>query len=111
VTTMPQAVIDRVTLIVSDLDRTEDDYVRTFGCTVEHRAHIEPALTGVPAMTSWRLTPRCGSAHSRDCRRARPPRHTPLADHDFMVLYGGVRAALVTGPDDHRFLVEEPAAT
>ena len=40
-------VIDRVTLIVSDLDRAEDDYVATFGCTVDHRADIEPALTGV----------------------------------------------------------------
>ena len=40
-------VIDRVTLIVSDLDRAEDDYVATFGCTVDHRASIEPALTGV----------------------------------------------------------------
>jgi len=40
-------VIDRVTLIVSDLDRAEDDYVTTFGCTVDHRASIEPALTGV----------------------------------------------------------------
>jgi catechol 2,3-dioxygenase-like lactoylglutathione lyase family enzyme len=40
-------VIDRVTLIVSDLDRAEDDYVATFGCTVERRADIEPALTGV----------------------------------------------------------------
>jgi catechol 2,3-dioxygenase-like lactoylglutathione lyase family enzyme len=40
-------VIDRVTLIVSDLDHAEDDYVTTFGCTVDHRADIEPALTGV----------------------------------------------------------------
>jgi len=46
-TTTPDAVIDRVTLIVSDLDRAEDDYVATFGCTVECRADIEPALTGV----------------------------------------------------------------
>src|SRR5215472_15755513 len=46
-TTTPDAVIDRVTLIVSDLNRAEDDYVTTFGCTVEHRADIEPALTGV----------------------------------------------------------------
>jgi len=45
-TTSPGVVIDRVTLIVSDLDRAEDDYVTTFGCTVEHRADIEPALTG-----------------------------------------------------------------
>jgi catechol 2,3-dioxygenase-like lactoylglutathione lyase family enzyme len=44
---MHQAVIDRVTLVVSDLDGAEDDYVTTFGCTVEHRADIEPALTGV----------------------------------------------------------------
>jgi catechol 2,3-dioxygenase-like lactoylglutathione lyase family enzyme len=40
-------VIDRVTLIVSDLDRVEDDYVRTFGCTVERRDDIEPPLTRV----------------------------------------------------------------
>jgi catechol 2,3-dioxygenase-like lactoylglutathione lyase family enzyme len=47
VTTAPDVVIDRITLIVSDLDRAEDDYVGTFGCSVEHRADIEPALTGV----------------------------------------------------------------
>src|SRR5580693_10808413 len=46
-TTRPDAVIDRITLIVSDLDRAEEDYVRTFGCRVEHRADIEPALTSV----------------------------------------------------------------
>ncbi len=46
-TTGQEAVIDRVTLIVSDLDRAEEDYVRTFGCSVEHRADIEPALTRV----------------------------------------------------------------
>jgi len=40
-------VIDRITLIVSDLERAELDYVRTFGCRVERRAGIEPALTGV----------------------------------------------------------------
>ena len=40
-------VIDRITLIVSDLDRAEDDYVRTFGCSVEQRADIEPALIRV----------------------------------------------------------------
>ena len=43
----PDAVIDRVTLIVSDLDRAEDDYVRTFACSVEQRGDIDPALTGV----------------------------------------------------------------
>ena len=46
-TTGPDAVIDRVTLIVSDLDRAEDDYVRTFACSVEQRGDIDPALTGV----------------------------------------------------------------
>jgi len=43
----PPTVIDRVTLIVSDLDRAEEDYVRTFGCSVEQRSDIEPSLTGV----------------------------------------------------------------
>ena len=46
-TTAPDVVIDRIILIVSDLDRAEDDYVGTFGCTVEHRADIEPSLTRV----------------------------------------------------------------
>jgi catechol 2,3-dioxygenase-like lactoylglutathione lyase family enzyme len=40
-------VIDRITLVVSDLDDAESNYVRTFGCSVESRADIEPALTGV----------------------------------------------------------------
>jgi catechol 2,3-dioxygenase-like lactoylglutathione lyase family enzyme len=43
----PAAVIDRITLIVSDLDRAEEDYVRTFGCGVEQRDDIDPALTRV----------------------------------------------------------------
>ena len=43
----PQTVIDRITLIVSDLDRAEEDYVTTFGCCVEQRGDIEPSLTGV----------------------------------------------------------------
>jgi catechol 2,3-dioxygenase-like lactoylglutathione lyase family enzyme len=41
------AVIDRITLIVSDLDRSEEDYVKTFGCTVERRDDIEPSVTSV----------------------------------------------------------------
>jgi catechol 2,3-dioxygenase-like lactoylglutathione lyase family enzyme len=41
------AVIDRVTLIVSDLDRSEIDYVETFGCSVEQRGDIERSLTRV----------------------------------------------------------------
>jgi hypothetical protein len=32
---------------------------------------------------------------------------TALAGDDLMVLRGGVRAALICGPDGHRFLVEE----
>ena len=40
-------MIDRITLIVSDLDRAEEDYVRTFGCSVEHRTDIDPALVRV----------------------------------------------------------------
>ena len=35
---------------------------------------------------------------------------TPLTDDDLMILHGGIRAALVSGPDGHRFLVEEQAA-
>jgi catechol 2,3-dioxygenase-like lactoylglutathione lyase family enzyme len=46
-TTRPDAVIDRIALIVSDLDRVEENYVGTFGCRVEHRADIEPSLTRV----------------------------------------------------------------
>ena len=34
-TTRPDVVIDRITLVVSDLDEAEDDYVKTFGCSVE----------------------------------------------------------------------------
>jgi catechol 2,3-dioxygenase-like lactoylglutathione lyase family enzyme len=41
------AVIDRVTLIVSDLDRAEADYVGTFGASVSRRDDIEPSLTRV----------------------------------------------------------------
>ena len=37
-------------------------------------------------------------------------RGMPLADHDLMILQGGICAALVPGPDGHRFLVEERAA-
>ena len=46
-TARPHAVIDRVTLIVSDLDQAEDDYVVTCGCIVEQRGDIDPALTRV----------------------------------------------------------------
>jgi catechol 2,3-dioxygenase-like lactoylglutathione lyase family enzyme len=46
-TTAQAMLIDRVTLVVSDADRAEADYVRTFGCSVEQRGDIEPALTRV----------------------------------------------------------------
>jgi catechol 2,3-dioxygenase-like lactoylglutathione lyase family enzyme len=47
VTAGPVTVIDRVTLVVSDLDRAEDDYAGTFGAAVEQRADIEPSVTRV----------------------------------------------------------------
>jgi len=59
-----QAVrIDRITLIVSDLDRAEDDYVTTFGCRVEQRDAIEHSLTsvlGVPEASGRRTLLRLG---------------------------------------------------
>jgi catechol 2,3-dioxygenase-like lactoylglutathione lyase family enzyme len=59
-----QAVrIDRVTLIVSDLDRAEHDYVSAFGCGVERRGAIEHSLTSVlaiPAASGRRSVLRLG---------------------------------------------------
>jgi len=46
-TTGQEPAIDRITLIVSDLDRAEDDYVRTFGCSAEQRGDVDPSLTRV----------------------------------------------------------------
>lgn len=46
-TGMRPMMIDRITLIVSDLDQAEEDYVTTFGCFAEHRDDIEDALTSV----------------------------------------------------------------
>ncbi len=43
--TTPKVAIDRIALVVSDLDRAVDDYVNTLGCSVEHYDDIEPALT------------------------------------------------------------------
>ena len=49
---------------------------------------------------------------SLDAVAAALARHgTPVADHDFMILRGGMRAVLVAGPDGHRFLVEERSPT
>jgi len=39
--------IDRITLVVSDLDGAEHDYIKSFGCSVDQRDDIEPSLTGV----------------------------------------------------------------
>jgi len=63
VTGMQAVRIDRVTLIVSDLDRAEDDYVTTFGCGVERRDAIENSLTsvlGIPEATGRRALLRLG---------------------------------------------------
>ena len=184
-TTRPGTAIDRVTLIVTDLDRAEDDYVRTFGCRVEQRGDIDPALTRVlcirqargrrsllrlgrerielleftdsagrpcpPRSTSTDLhvsvsplgrdlpAPRLELLHYHVGTRRRIPTGTasndivathcavgvasldatgaalvrsgtPLVGDDVMVLRGGIRAALVPGPDGHRFLAEEQAA-
>lgn len=54
---MPAARIDRISLVVSDLDRAEQDYVTTFGCVVERREPIEDSLTsvlGIPEATGRR---------------------------------------------------------
>jgi catechol 2,3-dioxygenase-like lactoylglutathione lyase family enzyme len=62
-TASQQAEIDRVTLIVSDLDRAEDDYVTTFGCGVERRDAIEHSLTsvlGIPQASGRRSWLRLG---------------------------------------------------
>ena len=37
-------------------------------------------------------------------------RRGTTSDRDLMILHGGIRAALVAGPDGHRFLVEERTA-
>jgi catechol 2,3-dioxygenase-like lactoylglutathione lyase family enzyme len=48
---------------------------------------------------------------SLDAVEAALARHgIPLASDDLMTMHGDVRAALVSGPDGHRFLVEELAA-
>jgi catechol 2,3-dioxygenase-like lactoylglutathione lyase family enzyme len=53
-TTRPEAVIDRITLIVSDLNRAEADYVRTFGCSVAQRGDVDPSLIGVLCLSRAR---------------------------------------------------------
>jgi catechol 2,3-dioxygenase-like lactoylglutathione lyase family enzyme len=60
---MQEVRIDRITLIVSDLDRAEDDYVTTFGCGVEQRDAIEHSLTsvlGIPEASGRRSLLRLG---------------------------------------------------
>lgn len=44
---MGKVRIDRITMIVSDLDSSENDYVATFGCRVERRDAIEDSLVSV----------------------------------------------------------------
>jgi catechol 2,3-dioxygenase-like lactoylglutathione lyase family enzyme len=60
---MQEVRIDRITLIVSDLDRAEDDYVTTFGCSVEQRDAIEHELSsvlGIPEASGRRSLLRLG---------------------------------------------------
>jgi hypothetical protein len=53
-----------------------------------------------------------GPAASLDATAAALARHgVPVADDDLMILRGGVRAVLISGPDGHRFLVEEAPRT
>ena len=62
-TSMQEVRIDRITMIVSDLDRAEDDYVAAFGCHVERRDAIERALTsvlGIPSASGRRSLLRLG---------------------------------------------------
>jgi len=47
VTGADATVIDRVTLVVSDLDRAEADYAGTFGADAEERNDIEASMTSV----------------------------------------------------------------
>jgi catechol 2,3-dioxygenase-like lactoylglutathione lyase family enzyme len=42
-----EATIDRITMIVSDLDRAEDDYATILGCEAGRRDVIEQSLTSV----------------------------------------------------------------
>lgn len=51
-----------------------------------------------------------GVASLRQTAAALDRRGTPLTGDNLMILRDGVRAALVTGPDGHRFLVEERTA-
>jgi catechol 2,3-dioxygenase-like lactoylglutathione lyase family enzyme len=60
---MLAARIGRITLIVSDLDRAEDDYVATLGCGVERRDATEQSLTsvlGIPEASGRRSLLRLG---------------------------------------------------
>ncbi|HXW45242.1 MAG TPA: VOC family protein [Streptosporangiaceae bacterium] len=60
---MQPARIDRITRVVSDLDRAEEDYATTFGCHVEERDAIEHSLAsalGVPEASGRRSLLRLG---------------------------------------------------
>jgi catechol 2,3-dioxygenase-like lactoylglutathione lyase family enzyme len=63
VTAGDAAVIDRVALVVTDLDRCEADYTGTFGAQVEARDDIEASMTsvlGIPHARGRRLLLRLG---------------------------------------------------
>jgi catechol 2,3-dioxygenase-like lactoylglutathione lyase family enzyme len=60
---MQAARIDRITLVVSDLDQAEADYTATLGCTVEGRNAIEHSLAsvlGIPEARGRRTLLRLG---------------------------------------------------
>jgi catechol 2,3-dioxygenase-like lactoylglutathione lyase family enzyme len=60
---MQAARIDRITLVVSDLDQAEDDYVTAFGCHAGGRGAIEQSLTsvlGIPEASGRRSLLRLG---------------------------------------------------
>jgi catechol 2,3-dioxygenase-like lactoylglutathione lyase family enzyme len=61
---MRKVRIDRITMIVSDLDSSENDFVATLGCLVERRDAIEHSLVsvlGIPEARGRRSVLRLGS--------------------------------------------------
>jgi catechol 2,3-dioxygenase-like lactoylglutathione lyase family enzyme len=64
-----------------------------------------PSDTASNDITATHCAVRVASLDATAAALAREGR--PLADNDLMILRGGVRAVLISGPDGHRFLVEE----
>jgi hypothetical protein len=73
------------------------------------QADAEHALSATTDFTATHSVVRVASL---DATAAALVRHgTSMADDDFMILRGGVRAVLISGPDGHRFLVAEAPKT